>query len=350
MILLGERKEPRAGSLFKVLEGKKTLLVLTHTNPDPDGMASGIALCHLVEEKLGTRSVFAFHGDIFRAENREMVRVLGLELVPYDEVGSRDFDAVALVDTQPGFGHTMIRDDVVPDIVIDHHVPPPGGIGIEIPFADIRTGTGATASILTEYLVDAEATIPPNIATALFYGLSTDTADFSRNVSDLDEKAHMVLLPKVDREALRRIRRPRIPVDYFRALGKALAGTEIYGSVVFSSLRHTDNPEMVAEMADLLVRLEGVAWAVCGGLYQNTYYISVRADEGLGKDAWLLLKDVLKDEGVFGGHGTVAGGRLPVIDTSERSIRKLENHLKKGFLDALGERGTVVKRLIVGDG
>ncbi len=345
MILLKGKEETRAKGLLRALRGKKALLVVTHTNPDPDGMASGFALGWLVEKKLGIPATLAFHGDIFRAENKAMVRVLDLPLVPLEKVDLSLFDGLALVDTQPGFGHTVLPEDLLPDVVVDHHVPPGGKGVLELPFVDIRPEVGATSSILAEYLEDLELEIPPRVATALYYGIRTDTADLSRNVSDLDKKAHLDLYPLVDREALRAVTHPAVTASYFQALRKALTTARIYGSTVICSLRRTDNPEMVAEVADLFLRLEGVSWVVCGGLFEGTYYLSVRAAERKGKDAWLLLKDVLKGEGTFGGHGSVAGGRIPTVDDSDRGLRRLENRLKRSFLEVLGERGSTPRKL-----
>jgi len=345
LILLKGKEETRARGLLQALRDKKALLVLTHTNPDPDGMASGFALAWLVEKELGIPATLAYQGDIFRAENKAMVKVLELPMVPMAKVDPTRFDALALVDTQPGFGHTVVPEDLFPDVVVDHHVSPGDKGVLELPFADIRPDVGATSSILTEYTRELGLEIPSRVATALYYGIRTDTADLSRNVSDVDRKAHLDLYPLVDREALRAITNPTVTTSYFQALKKALTTARIYGSAVICSLRRTDNPEMVAEVADLFLRLEGVSWVICGGLFQGTYYISVRAAERKGKDAWLLLKDVLKGEGTFGGHGSVAGGRIPTVDDSDRGLRRLENRLKRSFLEVLGERGSTPRKL-----
>ena len=346
MILLkGKDKKKRARELLRALKGRKALLVLTHTNPDPDGMASGFALAGLVEKELGIPAVTAYHGDIFRAENKAMVKVLDLPLVPLEKVDPSKFDALALVDTQPSFGHTVFPESLTPDVVVDHHIDPEGGGASSGRFTDIRPDVGATSSILTEYYEELGLEIPERTASALYYGIRTDTADLSRNVSELDKKAHLRLYPLVNREALRAITHPTVSTSYFQALRKAITTARIYGSAVICSLRRTDNPEMVAEMADLFLRLEGISWVICGGLFKGTYYLSVRAAEGRGKDAWLLLKDVLKGEGTFGGHGSVAGGRIQTVDDSDRGLRRLENRLKRSFLEVLGERGSTPRKL-----
>lgn len=318
--------------------------MLTHTNPDPDAIAAGVGLGHLVREALGLEAAFAYEGDIYRAENKAMVALLGLPVLPMARIRPQDFEGFALVDSQPGFGNTVLPGGLVPLVVIDHHVSPEAA-GPPAPFEDIRTDAGATSTLIADYLRQAGVDLPAELATALFYGIRTDTADFSRGMSDLDEQARSFLGPLVDRSLLHAILRPALPPAYFRALKGALERARIYGPVILCSLGRTENPEMVAEVADLLVRLEGAAWAICGGLFKGLYFLSVRAAEGQGKDAWLLLSDVMRDQGSFGGHGTVAGGRIRVVDDSDRGLRRLEASLKRGLLEALGERGTAPRRL-----
>ena len=328
----------RVGALLHRLEDRQQVLVLSHNNPDPDSMGGGFGLRFLLEKTLGLQTSFGFRGNIFRAENVEMVRTLGLGMVRYDDLDLSRFDGLVIVDTQPGFGHTELPTELAVDGVIDHHVPPPKAPEIDC-YRDVRTDIGATCSIVAGYLMDLGLELPPRVATALLYGLRTDTADLSRNTSQLDEEAYMYLMARADRQALARIASPSLPKNYFAAFRKAMNATRIYGKVVVSSLGVTDNPQIVAEMADLLLRLEGAEWVVAGGLFEDIYYISVRAKH-LERDAWSLLKDVLKGEGSFGGHGTVGGGSIKLKNTSPRGLRRLERRLMKNLLEALGEGQT----------
>jgi len=95
---------------------------------------------------------------------------------------------------------------------------------------------------------------------------------------------------------------------------------------------------MVAEVADLLLRMEGVRAVFCGGLVGSSYYVSVRTE--LGMDAWALLRAGMEGEnGSCGGHGSVAGGSI-VLDTVEpRALRRLERRLERNVLRALGIEG-----------
>ncbi|MCA8970159.1 MAG: DHH family phosphoesterase [Planctomycetes bacterium] len=337
-------KPSRVHELLEAFEGRRRVLVLSHNNPDPDSMGGGFGLRFLLEKRLGVSTTFAYRGDIFRAENLEMVRALGIGLVRLEDIDVARFDGFAMVDTQPGFGHTFVPPGVRLDAVVDHHIPPAKGAGPSV-FRDVRTDVGATCSIVTGYLMDLGLDIPPRVATALLYGIRTDTADLSRNTSPLDERAYLHLMQRADRKALASIAQPSLPANYFKVFRKALNATRIHGKLAVCSLGTTENPEIVAEYADLLLRLEGTEWVVTGGLYKDTYYVSVRA-KTYGRDAWSLLREVLDGEGSYGGHGTVGGASIPLEDDSPRTLRRLERRLYQRLLDALGEGQTPAKRLI----
>ena len=337
--------QDRVQELLGVLDGRKRLLVLTHTNPDPDSLASAMGVRHLVAEKLGLRSDFGLCGRILRAENKEMVRSLAIDMVPVDELDVDDYDCFALVDTQPGFGHTKLPEGHAVDIVIDHHMPPEHPVDGPPPrFVDVRTELGATSTLVTSYLMDAGVEVPTDIATGLFYGIKTDTADLSRNVTPLDERAYEFLNPRVDRAKLASITSPALPLEYYRMLRQALSNIRIFGDVVLCSLGRIKSPEMVAEVADLLLRLEGKRAVYCGGLVERTYYVSVRTEIGV-RDAWYLIRDALNGEGSFGGHGTVAGGSVVMPDADPRTLKRLERRLEKNILRSMGVEGVTVSGL-----
>lgn len=334
----------RIHELLKAFEGRSRVLVLSHNNPDPDSMGGAFGLRYLLEKQLGVSTSFGYRGDIFRAENLEMVRTLGIGMVKLEDLDVSRFDGFAMVDTQPGFGHTVVPPGITLDAVVDHHVPPQAGPGHSV-FRDVRTDVGATCSILTGYMMDLGMDIPPRVATALLYGIRTDTADLSRNTSPLDEKAYLHLMQRADRKALASISSPALPANYFRVFRKALNATRVHGKLAVCSLGETENPEIVAEYADLLLRLQGTEWVVTGGLFKNTYYISVRA-KSYGRDAWSLLREVLDGEGSFGGHGTVGGGSIKLEDDSPRTLRRLERRLFQRLLEALDETQTPPTRLV----
>jgi nanoRNase/pAp phosphatase (c-di-AMP/oligoRNAs hydrolase) len=331
----------RTEALCAVLRGRRQLLVLTHNNPDPDSLGGALGLMELARLAAGVQSRFAITGKILRAENQAMVRELGIQMDRLDAVQVADFDCVALVDTQPGLGHTFVPPGTKVDIVLDHHLSaeaelPPGN---NAAFVDVRPEIGSTSSIVAGHLIDAGVKPSREAATALFYGIMTDTADLSRNVSEPDLRAQEFLFPLVDRPKLAAIRSPRLPLGYYQILRHALDKVRLYDGLTLCSLGRTGSAEMVAEVADLLLRMEGVRAVVCGGLVGTSYYVSVRTEPG--GDAWGLIRAALEGEpGSSGGHGSVAGGSIQLDAADSRALRRLERRLERNVLRAMGVSGT----------
>lgn len=329
----------RTHELRDLLRGRHRLLVLTHNNPDPDSLGGALGLQEFAQLAADVPSRLAISGKILRAENQAMVRELAIELDRLDTTVLTDFDCVALVDTQPGFGHTFVPPGLTIDIVIDHHLcaDAKGGPGT-VRFFDVRPEVGATSTIVAGHLLDAGVLPSPKAATALAYGIRTDTADLSRNVSDLDLRAWEFLSPHVDRKRLAAITNPRLPVAYFKALNKALDQVRMYDGLTLCSLGRTSSAEMVAEVADMLLRMEGVRAVFCGGLVGNSYYVSVRTEVGI--DAWSLIRAGMEGEkGSCGGHGSVAGGSIQLETGDLRALRRLERRLERNVLRAMGAEG-----------
>jgi nanoRNase/pAp phosphatase (c-di-AMP/oligoRNAs hydrolase) len=330
----------RAEALRSLLRGRRRLLVLTHNNPDPDSLGGAVGLQEFARKAAGIDSRLAITGKILRAENQAMVRELGIQMARLEDVQVADFDCVALVDTQPGFGHTLVPAGLQIDIVLDHHVCPDASANLrDIPFVDVRSDVGATSSLVAGHLLEAGVRPSPEVATALAYGIKTDTADLSRNVSDLDLRAYDFLFPFVDRQRLVAITSPRLPVAYFQTLKDALSKVRLYDGLVLCSLGRTSSAEMVAEVADLLLRMEGIKAVFCGGLVGSNYHVSVRTD--VGGDAWRLIRAGMEGEaGTCGGHGSVAGGAIQLEATDARTLRRLERRLERSILKAMGVGGS----------
>jgi nanoRNase/pAp phosphatase (c-di-AMP/oligoRNAs hydrolase) len=330
----------RTAEVRDLLRGKHRLLVLTHANPDPDSLGSAVGLGAFARA-LGVESTFAVVGRILRAENQAMVRELAIETQPLEGLDLGQFDCAALVDTQPGFGHTPIPSGLRIDLVIDHHVSDavrPRFDGVRI--IDLRHGVGATSSIVASYFLESGIVPGRDVATALMYGIRTDTADLSRNLSETDTRAYDFLSPLVDRRKLLAITRPRLPPEYFQTLRDALGKIRLYEHIALCSLGRTPSPEMVAEVADLLMRMEGLQAVFCGGLVDSTFYVSVRTDPSIA-DAWHLIHSAMKGEdGSCGGHGAVAGGSIQLPSGDDRALKRLERRLERRILKAMGVKAT----------
>lgn len=333
----------RAQVLLSTLRGKKRILILTHDNPDPDAIAAGMALQYVIAACLGVQPVLAFGGIIGRAENKALVDALAVELQQASEISFRRYQAVALVDTQPGAGNHSLPPGVTPDVVIDHHHWESSTAGV--PFADVRPEYGASATLLVEYLRALKLPIDSRLATALFYGIKVDTQDLGRHASEADVEAYMHLFPLAEKLLLPKIEYPTLPREYFETFHEAWERAQIYDKVVLSALDEVENPNAVAEVADLLLRLEGMAWSACLGFYGDQLFISVRTTDAEA-NAHEVVRRAMGALGAGGGHEMLAAGRIPAGGLNRAKRLRLRDEVVRRLLCALGVEGKVPEGLL----
>jgi nanoRNase/pAp phosphatase (c-di-AMP/oligoRNAs hydrolase) len=286
-------------------------LVLTHDNPDPDALAAGIALAKLLRQRFSQRVTVAYGGIIGRAENLEMVRALKLELSRLRHIQFKNYRHFALVDSQPRTGNHQLPDEIVPDLVFDHH--PLRRATAEVPFVDVRTDYGATASIVAEYLIAADVPLTRNEATAVVYAIRSETLEFSREAAGSDRTLYDHFLKLADKRLLGRIQNPPLPLAYFASLHDALENLATVDSLILSHLGPIPQPDIVPEIADMLLRLQGKTWALVTGQFEGRVYCSIRTSNPRA-DAARLMRRLLGRRGKGGGHGMIAGGWLAVSD------------------------------------
>jgi nanoRNase/pAp phosphatase (c-di-AMP/oligoRNAs hydrolase) len=172
----------------------------------------------------------------------------------------------------------------------------------------MRDGYGATSTILTEYLMDIRLRPDTKIATALFYGIMAETQDLGREASDPDMAATHFLYPHTNKRRLAKIENARVPREYFGAFRQAIQSAMIYERAIVSVLGLIRYPDMVAEMADFLLRLDEVDWAAAIGKYEDFLYVSLRTTNR-DVNAGEILQRVLGSDHA-GGHDMIAGGRI----------------------------------------
>jgi nanoRNase/pAp phosphatase (c-di-AMP/oligoRNAs hydrolase) len=318
-------------SLLQALDVPGPLVILPHDNPDPDALASAAALKWLACTLLKKEAHIALGGIVGRAENRAMLTYLNITLVPVSEVRFNGETQVALVDTQPGRANNSLPEGIVPAVVIDHH-PAYGAYG-GVPFLDLREAYGATSTILTEYLRDSKLALDPKIATALFYGITAETQDLGREATAADIEAAHFLYPYTNKRRLAKIENARVPREYFRVFREAIERATLYETVVVSMLGEVQYPDMVAEVADFLLRLDEVAWAAAIGSFGGYLHCSLRTTDR-EVNAGDLLQRVLGSK-VAGGHDMIAGGRLQIGD-DPAALERAGAMVRDRLLAALG--------------
>jgi nanoRNase/pAp phosphatase (c-di-AMP/oligoRNAs hydrolase) len=298
-------------------------LVLTHDNPDPDSIAAALGLRRLLEAD-GFEVTLSLGGIIGRAENRAMVRELKIQLIPIERLDLSTFDVVGLVDTQPRTGNNSLPEDRKPDIVIDHHPPREASNGVL--WKDIRADVGATATIVYEYLKLAGLSLDTTLATAFLYALKSETRDLGREAGPDERDAYIELMATADFARLYAISHPKLGREHFIAVDRAIRNAVVWGDLLTVNLGDLDYPDLVAEVADLMLPYDKARWAICVGQHEQSVYLSLRTDVA-SANAGQLIRRVVGPRGAAGGHGMIAGGRLFAEVRDESDLKTVYDDL-----------------------
>lgn len=297
----------------EVLDSGDKIALLLQPDPDPDGLASALALRTVLGRNKVSTPIVSF-GRVTRPENLAMMRLLDIEVQTIKPDDLAAFDRVALLDTQPShFKHVLPRVDAV----IDHHPLPSPSNYSHIPYVDIRHQYGATSTILTEYLKAAACPIGQRLATALLYGIKADTLFLNREVIDADLDAFVALYPNINYNLLRRIEKPELPMRFAPILADALRNMASEQGVLVSCLGPVEREDLIPQVADFLLQFEDLEWVVCAGIFDNNVVMSVR-NVGYVKNAGDVVKRIINGWGLGGGHRTMAKAIFPASDWKQK--------------------------------
>lgn len=311
----------------------ESVLILLQDDPDPDGIASGLALRQVLGRNKQTAPLGSF-GRVTRPENIAMIRLLEIEIEKLTSSSLAAFDRIAMVDLQPPHLSNPVE---WLDLVIDHH---PEQFNYTCVLKDIRPSYGATATILVEYLQSQSSNIGTRLATALLYGIKSDTFFLGREVNHWDIEAFSYLYPLANQNLIRRMERPELPPAALDALSRALRTRRIIDRVAFVHLGRVERDDLIPQMADFCLQFEGVEWAVVSGIYHSNFIVSVR-NVGYVRGAGRVLKDAFGDIGSAGGHASMAKAIIPLSELSRkwnidvRSTRSLNRRIQREFLKNL---------------
>lgn len=333
------------GQSLAALAGRQNALIYMHDNPDPDALAAALGLGRLFERELGTTVTLGHGGIVGRAQNRAMVETLGIRLTPVDALNPDAFDLIAMVDSQPETGNNSLPLDHPIDVVIDHHPPRPASA--RAPWCDVRANFGATCTIVFEYLRARGAPIDAKLATAFFFALRTETRDLGREATAAERSAYLELVPLVDHNLLYRMTHPKVPRAHFAALDRALRSAEVFGALVAVNLGTLGYPDLVAEIADLLLSYEGAKMVLCIGEYQHNAYLSLRTEVDNAR-AGAVMRHIVAHDGAAGGHGTMAGARLQATLATASELEATFREMVRRLAEALGIPGGTGEPLLKG--
>ncbi len=342
----GHSRLRRSDRLLGLLAGCERVLIVTHDTPDPDSIASGWVLWLLVRERLGRPVRFVGRGAILRAENRYLVELFQPPLEMIHDLDVEPGLGAVLVDCSPhSSNHLLVDKGVAPVAVIDHHEE--SGRRRRLPYEDIRPRVVASASIVTTYLREQAVEPGPALATALLYAIRTEAKGAAVAYSRLDRSATLWLSERADFSVLSDIEDAPLTSAYFNDLVSAMQNTLLFGRTGFCLLPHASNPEIVGEVADLLIRGETIDRVMCGAVSGDDLCVSVRTTNH-GGDATQLVRSALAGLGHGGGHQHRAGGKIRNAGLNPVGVLHLRGELLNRWLAACDAESQDGRPLIAG--
>lgn len=296
--------------------GKKSdsLAVIMSGSPDPDAMASAMALYEIIRQTSGLRKcVFASTDTFIREQNFEFARAMKIEIKRLAETTIGDYSLVALVDAQPSFFGDGRTDSIQPQIVLDHH-PRTGTWHAEL--EDIRESYGSLSTVMTEYLLAAKVKIPRILYTALLYGIKSDTNNLERDVLLEDIGAYYFNFARANRQLIRRIEMNQIPERYLKYYEHAYRHRRRYRERMTCFLGRVESADVCVQVADFYLRIINIYYVVIAGIFKDRLIIVFRGD-GYRQDCGAIAKKAFGKFGSAGGHKSAARVEIPLTALKE---------------------------------
>ena len=291
----------RLDRLMAMARGRKHALILMYRDPDPDAIGAALALS-AIWKSAGVVSEIRHTGEVQRYQNKLLLSWLNQPIERLAEGELAQADLVAVVDAQPGFW----SDPPPAEVVIDHHPPREDTVAA---FTDLRPDYGSTSTILSEYLAAADMPVDRQLATALMYGIVTDTDDLKRHASTHDIRAFERLHDRADRHFLARLEKSQVPMATLDYIAWAISHRVVYREMVLIFFGEVPNVDVCVQVADLVLLTCGITWVVCAGMHDGHLVAVFRGDghrQDVGRRANLAFGKI----GSAGGHRTM--GRAEV--------------------------------------
>lgn len=340
---LGELEiQKKTDRLSKVIQaaGEAGLEIFTHNSPDPDCIASAIAL-RKIADQLGVPSRIHYAGRIGHQQNRSLVNLLGVEMNQIE--GTEDAieiikrgGKIAVVDAEYAGQNNPLPRDCIPDIVLGHHETPDDVPG---DYVDVRSDIGAVSTILWSYLMEMGLTPEPQLATALLHAIRVDTAAFTRKTTKEDLKAVAYLSPLTDGALLDAIENPPMSPETLDILARAISNRNVRGSYLSTCVGFLSDRDSLPQASDFLLRLEAIGTVITFGIVDNEIQVSARSRDSRVNLGQVLQEAFGKDKA--GGHAGSAGGQIPLgilgeVDDRDELLGLVESVVTKQFFSAVG--------------
>lgn len=256
------------------------LVILISGHPDPDAIGSAIAHQRICEF-LGVPATIAHVLPLSHRENRALAKLLHLDMF---QVSSREdltrFKYLSLVDTHTHEPTIELPVDLKLLSIVDHHraLRP-----ICAPFVEMRPDLGATCTLYAGYLQQGLAPLnnerreDARVATALVFGIQTDTDDFSL-ATPTDFLAAAYAKSYCDTDLLARIGRRTMAASAMDILGRGLEDLHVIRDFALAGVGYVPagDRDSIATSADFILRREDLDTVVVYGIVEDRIDGSLR--------------------------------------------------------------------------
>lgn len=296
-------------SYIRHLPEQSNVAIFCHDNPDPDALSSALAMYELVAF-LGHKPTIYHGGMIEHQQNQAMVRLLEIPLrrILLDwelEDVLNEAECIITVDFhQPG-ANNVLPPDCVPHIIIDHHS---SDKAVSADVAFLRPEYSATSSLIANLLMNMSLEMTPRLATALSFGLRTDTLSFTRSFNQVDLRALMWLNTWVDDELLQSIQAPLRSPETLESYREALATMVQNDGLVLAPIKNLVRRDDLAQVADFLFATSNTDLVIVYGIQRQKMLLSARSRREHLHVGLALSKEF--PDGQAGGHRVMAGGQV----------------------------------------
>lgn len=309
-------------SLIKSINGSGKVYIQPHNMPDPDAIASSFALCELLK-LFDIDAMIIYVNVIEKVNSKKMVEMFDIKMsVEEASFLSNPSDFIILIDSQVGNSNiTNIKGSAI--AVIDHHSEMNNQKYI---YKDIQENIGACSTIIAEYYRTLDIEPSVDVATALLYGIMNDTNNLTRHSHQRDLDNFYWLYGLSNLEKIKKLRMNEIGREDLYAYAKALETFEIYGNIGFVHIENC-NDSLLGTISDMVYTIEGTAIVVSYARRPDGIKFSVRSGEKCvyAND---LVKYILQDKGVGGGHNEMAGGFIPLEELGFLVNKELDTYVR----------------------
>ena len=308
-----------------IVQPDDSLFLLMQGSPDPDAIASAMALREILQRTKGlAKSVFVSTEPLIRQQNIEFASAMRLYIQLINQVDLSSYRFIALLDAQPSFFGDEFQTSSSRKLFL---IIIPAQATWQAALEDIRPEYGALSSILTEYLLCARVKIPRNLHTALLYGIKTDTDNFDRDTIVEDISAYTYHTKHANMQLIRRIELNQTPVSFLKYFDHAFHHMKNFRGRRVCFLGNVESADVCVQIADFYLRLIGTYYVVVAGIVNDKFIIIFRGD-GYRQDCGAIAQRAFGLIGKGGGHRSAARIEIPLDilkaelkgDLSQRSI------------------------------